>query len=112
MTTCANCTADAKYDYVGIKYCREHLPKFLVNKDGSVAAPEIAKIVDLTSRPSLPIVFPTAEEYNAEVAAAEEAAKPAPGKRKAKTTKAVEEEPVVEDVPVEEAPAEEAVVEE
>lgn len=107
MITCANCTSEAKYDYMGIKYCRPHLPRFLVRKDGSIAAKPIVDIATLTATAPKPIQFPTAEEYLA-------ATEPAPTKKRTKAApKVVEPEVVEEPIEVVEEPAaEEAPIEE
>jgi hypothetical protein len=62
MTTCANCTEEAVYDYVGTKYCEKHLPRFL-RKGDNVPAPTLLNAPEpsaaeqiLVEEPAEPVV--------------------------------------------------------
>jgi hypothetical protein len=124
MTTCANCVSDATYDYLGIKYCNSHLPRFLRKKDGTIAAikieteeapPWVAPSADIVEVDASPVqvveVLETTE--TAEPVQTEEVVKPAPKRRVKGASEAAAEPPVDEtadpitavDAPVEEPSA-------
>lgn len=59
MSTCANCADAAAYNYVGITYCKKHLPRFLRTKNG---VSPLVRVLDVTPADAT-WVPPTATAY-------------------------------------------------
>lgn len=73
MVKCANCVEEACCEYVGIKYCEKHLPRFLRTKTGvSSAVKSLAAVEETVVTPPVP------QEVFAALSAISQVEKPAP----------------------------------
>jgi hypothetical protein len=86
MDQCANCVAEACYEYVGIKYCNKDLPRFLRTKTGLSMA---VRLLEPVEEPPV-VTPPVSEEVFAALAAIAQAenSDSKPSSKKKATTKA------------------------